>query len=118
MAAFLSRLNFERINNHFGFVAPLTNISLVPYEMLSTNLPIFEFEDGSYPDFLGHDTAMLIDLDYRHFADKIIGLLNEPKILKKQIENADKVLSSLSWKTTGTQFADILLSIEKKYEQQ
>jgi hypothetical protein len=32
----------------FGMVASMSNISLVPYEMLSTGLPVIEFMDGTF----------------------------------------------------------------------
>jgi glycosyltransferase involved in cell wall biosynthesis len=36
----------------FGMVASMSNVSLVPYEMLATGLPLIEFEDGTFPYFL------------------------------------------------------------------
>ena len=32
----------------FGMTASMSNISLVPYEMLATGLPLVEFRNGSY----------------------------------------------------------------------
>ena len=36
----------------FGVVASMSNISLVPYEMLSSGLPVIEAQDGTFPYFL------------------------------------------------------------------
>lgn len=98
---------------NFGFVASLTNISLIPYEMLSTGLPIFEVEDGSYSYFLGNETATLIDLDSHHFVDQIINLVDNPDTIENQITKANEIMSKLSWNKTGKQFADILKHIEE-----
>ena len=98
---------------HFGMVASLTNISLVPYEMLSTGLPVFEVEDGSYSAFLGNNTATLLDLNYQHFIDQLITLLKNPNLIVNQIEQANIILKDLSWDKTGQQFANILNSLER-----
>ena len=52
----LGKLNKEEMKSlyeksDFGIVASMTNISLVPYEMLAMGLPIVEFKDGSFPFF-------------------------------------------------------------------
>ena len=99
--------------SNFGFVASLTNVSLIPYEMLSTGLPIFEVEDGSYSYFLGNESATLIDLDSHNFVDKIIYLINNSEIVEKQIIKANEIMNKLSWDKTGKQFADILKHIEE-----
>ena len=49
----LGKLNKSQLldlynSSDFGMVASLTNISLVPYEMLATGLPIIEFKEGTF----------------------------------------------------------------------
>ena len=113
----LGRLSKKELNKlydecHFGMVASLTNISLVPLEMLGTGLPIFEFKDGSFESFLGTETATLLELNYQDFIEKLLMLLNNPSIIEKQIEKSQQLLKNLTWEKTCNQFFDILKSIE------
>ena len=88
--------------------ASMSNISLVPYEMLATGLPLIEFRTGSYRFFLGEDTALLIDFDYKELADKIIKVVNAPEILEEMHQNVEMKLKKLSWDNTCEQFWSIL----------
>lgn len=92
----------------FGMTASMSNISLVPYEMLATGLPLIEFRNGSYKFFLGDDTALLIDFDYKELADKIIKVVNAPEILEEMHQNVEMKLKKLSWDNTCEQFWSIL----------
>lgn len=92
----------------FGMCASMTNISLVPYEMLATGLPVIEFIDGSYSDFLPSASATLIDYDYHTLVMKIEHLLNEPVLIQKQVEIGRASLEELSWENTASEFNQIL----------
>ena len=76
----------------FGMTASMSNISLVPFEMLATGLPLIEYRNGSYSYFLGEDTAILIDFDYKELGDRIIEVISNPDILKKMHEKAKQRL--------------------------
>ena len=101
-------------NCDFGLVASLTNISLVPYEMIGTGLPVFEFVEGSYIDFLGKNTAILIDFDYHSFIDKLNYYLLNIEELKKVYNNAYGAIKGLSWNETCLEFNSILNSLIEK----
>jgi len=92
----------------FGMVASMSNISLVPYEMLASGLTVIEFKEGSYPYFLGENTALLIDFDYQTLCNKILDVLQNPSKLIAMHEKAEEKLASLSWDKTCNQFWDIL----------
>lgn len=92
----------------FGMVASMSNISLVPYEMLASGLPVIEFREGSYPYFLGEDTAILIDYNYKTLCNQILDVLNNPSKLVKMHEKAEEKLARLSWDKTCEQFWNIL----------
>lgn len=92
----------------FGMVASMSNISLVPYEMLSTGLPVIEFSDGTYPYFLPADSATLVRVGERDFADKLLSAIKNPKILEKQVSDALAAMEGLGWEKTGKEFAQIL----------
>lgn len=96
----------------FGLVASMTNISLVPYEMISSGLPVIEFKDGSYTSFLGEDTAILLNtFDYEELVNKIRFYINNPEELAEITYKATRKVSGLSWDNTGNQFYEILNSL-------
>ncbi len=99
----------------FGMVASMTNISLVPYEMIGSGLPVIEFKDGSYTSFLGEDTAVLLDtFDFEELVNKIEFYTNNPLQLMEITNRARQKVSNLSWDDTGNQFYRILETIVKK----
>lgn len=106
----LTRAELNRLyeKSDFGMVASMSNISLVPYEMLATGLPLIEFQNGSYPYFLGEDTALLIDFDYHTLANGIRDLLAHPDRLEHMHEKAEERLAHVSWQHTCEQFWNIL----------
>lgn len=92
----------------FGISASMTNVSLVPYEMLATGLPLIEFERGSFPFFFPDNCAILTDFCYKNLYEKLIEAINSPSILEMHHKTATQYLSKLSWNTSGQQFADII----------
>ena len=92
----------------FGMVASMSNISLVPYEMLSTGLPVIEFTDGTFEYFFPEGSATMTSIDSKELYEKLKLSLEDPKILIQQLENAYGYMQNLSWQTTAQQFSDIL----------
>lgn len=97
----------------FGMVASMTNISLVPYEMIATGLPTIDFIDGSYKSFMDEDTAILISLDYRDLVNKLEYYINNPQSLQKMQVRAFHRIEKLSWNNSCEQFWQILCKIVK-----
>ena len=93
----------------FGMVASLTNISLVPYEMIATGLPVIEFKDGTFDYFFDESSAILCDLSYKHLEEQIIDYIENPDKLKTMTESANEKIKSLSWENSAEQFDKILL---------
>ena len=111
----LGKLNKEEMNqlyvdSDFGFVASMTNISLVPYEMMGTGLPIIEFKNGSYSSFLPKEAAILIDFDYRTLVNEIEDCINNPERLMKMRQVGLSATENLSWNNTVNEFVSILNS--------
>lgn len=109
----LGKLSKEELNelycsSDFGLCASLTNISLVPYEMLATGLPLIEFKEGSFKYFFQAESAILIDFSGKELKDKILENMKKPELLKMKAENVEKILSKLSWEKSGEQFIDII----------
>lgn len=92
----------------FGMVASMSNISLVPYEMLATGLPLIEFEDGTFPYFFPDNSAILTSLSYKDLYHKIKEAILEPKRLEEMHHTAESYLESLSWQKSAGQLNDIL----------
>ena len=109
----LGQLSREELKNlykmaDFGMVASMSNISLVPYEMHAAGLPVIEFADGSYPFFLGEDTAMLTKIGEKDISKLLIKYKNDPEKLKGMHERAVNLLRDLGWRRTGLEFKKIL----------
>lgn len=95
----------------FGMVGSLTNISLVPYEMLATGLPIIEFEEGTFKYFFPENSAIVTSFDYNELYKKLKACIEEPNRLKEINKTAKEYLSTLSWKNTAIEFDKILKNV-------
>ncbi len=92
----------------FGMVASMSNVSLIPYEMLATGLPLIEFEDGTFPYFFPENSALLTSLSYMDLYQKMKRVLAEPELLLNMHKTADAYLKTLSWGKSAKQFDEIL----------
>lgn len=92
----------------FGMVASLTNISLVPYEMIASNLPIIEFEEGTFKFFFEEDSAILTSFDYKELSDKLYNMIKNPKKIENMTEKAYSQIKNLSWEKSAKQFESIM----------
>ena len=113
----LGQLKRDELNSlydraDFGMVASMSNISLVPYEMHAAGLPVIEFEDGSYPFFFGHDTALLTRIGEKDIAGLLMSALEDPDRLRRMDEAAAEKLKALSWERTGREFFEILSKLK------
>lgn len=95
----------------FGIVASMSNISLVPYEMLATGLPLIEFKDGTFDYFFPDNCAALVDISPSDMYEKIKECIMNPALLIERQENANSYLKTLSWEKTGREFGHILEKI-------
>jgi hypothetical protein len=92
----------------FGMVASMTNISLVPYEMLACGLPLIEFKQGSYEYFLPKESAILTDFDYKKLAETVIDLKKNPPKIESMVKSGFKAIKQVSWDKTCDQFYEIV----------
>lgn len=92
----------------FGMVASMTNISLVPYEMIATGLPVIEFMEGSFPYFFGKNAALLIDFNYMTLVNAILDIRENSEQLKSIMKNATDYMNQLTWEKSCQQFCKIL----------
>lgn len=92
----------------FGMVASLTNISLVPYEMIATNLPVIEFKEGTFKYFFPDKTAIITDFNYETLYNEFKYLINNPIELENLVKNSSEFIGKLSWTNTVSEFISIL----------
>lgn len=95
----------------FGMCASLTNISLVPYEMMATKLPVIEFKEGTFNCFFSDDMGILTTFDWKYLSKKLYSLINNPAEIEKLTDNALKNLEQLSWQSSAKQFDQIIKKI-------
>lgn len=103
---------YERAD--FGMTASLSNISLVPYEMLAAGLPLIEFADGTFPYFFQEDCAILTAPDARELYQKLTEAMRQPEEMEARQERAARQLAKADWERTGEQFAQILRALPEE----
>ena len=109
----LGKLNRNQMSNlysksDFGMVASMTNISLVPLEMMSNGLPLIEFREGSFPDFFDEKCAILTDFNIDTLEENLINAINNPKMISEMVSSATNDIYELSWEKSAQEFMDIL----------
>lgn len=95
----------------FGFVASMTNISLVPYEMIATGLPVIEMSEGSFSAFFGEGSAILCDFDPEKLFNEIKDYCEHPDKIIAMQRKAEEYVSQFSWDQTSRQFIKIVSGI-------
>ncbi|OIO01410.1 MAG: hypothetical protein AUJ49_07695 [Desulfovibrionaceae bacterium CG1_02_65_16] len=105
----LGKLNQKELltlysQSDLGVVASLTNISLVPYEMIATGLPIVDFLEGSAPFFFNDDMMLLSPLDPVQFSETIRKAIAEPDRLRKMAQTALEHVRENTWLAAAEQF--------------
>ncbi len=112
----LGRLTTEELrklylDSDFGMCASMTNISLVPFQMIAMGLPLIEFENGSFTDFLPKEAAILTDYRGRTLFDLLSDHLDHPEKIESMMKTAYSSVSELSWERTGDEFLRIIEGI-------
>lgn len=92
----------------FGLCASMSNISLVPYEMISTGLPMIEFEDGTFEYFFPEGSAIMTGLSGKVLAGQIMECIDNPERLEEMKSKSESYMKDLSWEKTGRQFGRII----------
>lgn len=91
-----------------GVVASFTNISLVPYEMIASGLPVVEFADGSAPSFFDKDSMVFVKSSPVDFVNKIEYYYEHRDELQKLLDNAQEQLKNKTWEKSSKEFLRIL----------
>ncbi len=112
-------LNKKEINQlyhkcDFGIVSSVTNISLVPFEMIATGLPLIEFKNGTYSSFFPKDTAILTNFESEDLYRQLLTYIQAPSLLSEMTRKAYNHIQNRNWSETGQQFLSIIEKVEKK----
>ncbi len=111
-----SQLHELYASSDFGIVASMTNISLVPYEMLSSGLPVIEFADGTFCDFFpAGAAACLTGFSGESLYRGIRACLDDPLRIENSLLVARDTMKDLSWQRTAEEFAAILRRLPTKH---
>lgn len=115
----LGKLNKKELknlyaNSDFGMSASMTNISLVPYEMIATGLPIIEFQDGTLPYFFEKESAILTTYHYMDLYEKLNDKISNPVKLQEMMQHAQEQIEGLSWEKSSKQVSEIIRNIGKR----
>ena len=113
----LGKLNKNELFNlykkcDFGMVASLTNISLVPYEMIATGLPVIEFSEGTFNFFFEEGSCILTSFDYRELFNEMNKYINDDQALLNITKKAYNQILTLSWEQSAKQFKNILENLK------
>ncbi|HHW15706.1 MAG TPA: glycosyltransferase family 4 protein [Firmicutes bacterium] len=92
----------------FGVVASLSNISLVPYEMMASYCPVVDFQFGSFSHFFPTDTTILTGGYPESFADSVLKYVEQPEERKALALRAKAAVHGHSWEETSRQFLELL----------
>lgn len=111
-------LTKEEINDlyqkcDFGIVSSVTNISLVPFEMIATGLPVIEFKYGSFSSFFPRESAILTDFDAEGLYSEMIKYIINPNLMQKMTKKAYDHIQNRTWDLTGKQFLKIMRDVSK-----
>ena len=94
--------------SHIGVAVSFSNISLVPYEMIASGLPVCDFLDGSGIDFFGSDALILSDALPQSFVEKILYFVENQDALNRLVKKAQTYIQYLSWESSAKEFAEHL----------
>lgn len=92
----------------FGMVASLTNVSLIPYEMVASGLPLIEFLDGSFGTYFEEGSSIMCDLSYKHLYNEMENYISSPDKISNMVNRAYNQIKDLSWEKSTKKFISII----------
>ncbi len=109
----LGQLKYEKMaelyrKSHLGIVASLTNISLVPFEMIASGIPVIDFREGSYGEYFEGESKILAKMTPGDLCNKIIDCFREPEKLNIALKDAQKKIRYRSWEKSSMQFNELI----------
>lgn len=98
----------------FGMVFSYTNISLVPYEMMATGLPLVELKEGTFTKFMPENAAALYDGDCEKLYGELKKRIFDEDYFRSIDEENKRLLKTFTWDRTADDFVRALNVTENK----
>lgn len=95
----------------FGIAPSMTNFSLVPYEMMSTGLPLIDFKEGTGSYFLKDGTYFASHLDERDLVKTLANACANPDTISNQVQNGQAFLKTIGWDRTEKDMLAIIANL-------
>ena len=109
-------LGLDEYDGNFGSLVIDVEQMQKDIAALTGEMPLIEFEDGTFREFFPEDCAMLTSLSWKDLYRQMKDCLEEPVRLQLYDANATDYLSTLSWEKSGQQFYEILSQIQEQTE--
>jgi len=93
---------------HVGVVASFSNVSLVPFEMLASGLPVIDFDGASTEAFFARDEMMFSGLSPHEFVASLHRIIDAPTSMAPLVRKAQQQLDGRSWENSARQFIEVL----------
>lgn len=103
--------------SHIGIASSLTNVSLVPYEMMGCGLPVVDFKDGSASYFFPDSSIELSNTNPFDFATTVLNLANNQNRLNEIARNAREFIKGQTWEKTAYLFNEQLRLFNEKLKE-
>lgn len=92
----------------FGMVFSYTNISLVPYEMMATGLPLVELKEGTFTEFMPENAAVLYDGNVKNLYPELKKRIFDKQYFNAISESNINFIKNFTWEKTIKGFVSIL----------
>ena len=102
-------LNKEFNKSKIGMVFSDTNISLVPFEMILSGLPVIQNDNLSTREFFKHnENSYLLKEDALYIAESIISSLKNETLLDNMSKTAYQDFKNISWENSAKKLESLL----------
>ncbi|AEH54153.1 glycosyltransferase family 4 protein [Heyndrickxia coagulans] len=102
------------LKSDFGIAPSMTNFSLVPYEMMSSGLPVIDFYEGTGRSFMPENCALFCHLDEQSLFQTFQNAISHPGHIAETVKNAQAHLNTVTWKETIKDFINVINTIQSK----
>lgn len=92
--------------SHLGIVASFSNVSLVPFEMIATGLPVMDFESSTSRDFFEDRSLILTPASPEAVAEAVVTAIANPQGLGEMVTRAQQGLAEKNWALVAAEFLD------------
>ncbi|MEJ2755583.1 MAG: hypothetical protein P8104_07075 [Gammaproteobacteria bacterium] len=103
-----AQLNELYTHYHVGVVSSFSNVSLVPFEMLSRGLPVIDYRAGSASAFFAENEILLVDLSLSGLVNIFQDIFSGKVDLNDVVSCGQANMSGRSWLDVATEFEALM----------